>query len=225
MVIPERAAPLATWLPLVRWRRPAALIALVSAAVVLAIGVLVHGSSTGTGWDEQVRRAVADTFSWNWRQRALDVTNPALAVAVLGAVAVGAIVRRRWNLLILVLIAAPVSVVLSEVVLKPLVGRHRGDSLAYPSGHETGLGSAVCVLALVLLGSSVPVLAKTIGMIVLALLLVVGGIGLVGAFYHYATDIVGAVGVVVATTLATAMAIDSIWARSRGRSAAPTGRR
>lgn len=202
---------------LVSWRRSAALLAVVSAAVVLALGVLVHDSSSGTRLDERVRRAIASTVSWSWRQHALDITDPPLIVAVLAVVAVIAIVRRRWDVLALVLIAPPISVVLTELVLKPLVGRHSGDSLAYPSGHETGLGSVVCVLAVVLIGSSVRTVYKAIGLIVLALLLVIGAIGLVGAFYHYATDIIGAVGVVVTTTLAAALAIDAVKARRVAR--------
>lgn len=214
------------------WRRSAALLAVVSAAVVLALGVLVHGSSTGTWLDERVRRAIADTVSWSWRQHALDITDPPLLVAVLALVAVIAIVRRRWDVLALVVVAPPISVVLTEFVLKPLVGRHSGDSLAYPSGHETGLGSVVCVLAVLLIGSSIRVVYKATGLIALGLLLVIGAIGLVGAFYHYATDIIGAVGVVVATTLAAALAIDAVnagcgrraWPRG-GRSCGPTSLR
>lgn len=208
------------------WRRSAALLAFIGAAVVLALGILVHGSSSGTWLDERVRSAIVSSVSWSWRQHALDITDPRLVVVVLAIVAVVAIVRRRWDVLALVLIAPPISVVLTEVVLKPLVGRHSGDALAYPSGHETGLGSAACVLALLLIGSSVRTMYKAVGLIVLALLLVVGGIGLVGAFYHYATDVIGAVGVVLATTLATALAIDSIKLRSRrGRPASLSGQR
>ena len=52
---------------------------------------------------------------------------------------------------------------------------------------------------------------------VLALAVVAGAVGLVGHFYHYATDTIGAVGVVLAVTLGAGLLIDRIAAKIRSR--------
>jgi undecaprenyl-diphosphatase len=208
----------------VPWPRVAFALIAASIAVVAFLGALVHDDTHGNWFDNGVLRVVRDVFP-DWTQRtAMHLTDPPLVLGLLVSIALVGLLVRRWDVTALAILAPAVAVLLTEEVLKPLVHRSntvvthglgQSEALAYPSGHETGLASLTCVLGVILLSSAVRNSRKLLWTAVLALATVAAAIGLVGQFYHYATDTVGAVGVALAVTLGTGLLIDRTTARIR----------
>lgn len=188
----------------------------VCAAVVLGLGAWFHGQSRPTAFDRGVDNWIADR-SVRFVTIGLRVSEPRLVLGLFVALAICAGLLRRWDAVLLAVLTPLVSVFVIEIVLKPLVDRTNGEydalvhihSLTYPSGHESGIGSFLAVLALLLLRSRWPVVAKVAGTVGVLALLVLAAIGLVGNYYHYATDTIGSLGVVVATVIGLASAIDA----------------
>src|SRR5437764_1004348 len=84
----------------------------------------------------------------------IQLGNPGtIAVLCLGITAI-CIVWRRWRAAALALLAPPVAAVITELVLKPLIGRHIGHAFSFPSGHATGAFAVATVASLVLLQPS-----------------------------------------------------------------------
>ncbi len=201
------------------WPRTALALIAASVAVVAALGALLHDATGGNWFDNAVLRVIGDVVP-DWVQGlALHLTDPPLVLGLLVSTAVVGLLVRRWDVAVLAVLAPAVSVLLTEEVLKPLVHRSnvivteglgQSDALAYPSGHETGLASLVCVLGVILLSSGVRSSRKKWWTALLALALIAGAVGLVGHFYHYATDTIGSVGVVLAVTLGAGLLIDRI---------------
>jgi undecaprenyl-diphosphatase len=127
--------------------------------------------------------------------------------------AVICVLRRRWRGLTLSVIGVAVSVALTELVLKPLVGRHTGHALAFPSGHTTGAFALATTAAVLLLQRGTIRLHISLRLLLAAMsLLLAGGVAVavVGLGYHYTTDAVGGFCVALGTVLALAIAIDLV---------------
>jgi membrane-associated phospholipid phosphatase len=207
---------------LVPWPRVALWAIAVSAAVVAILGGLVHDHAGTNRLDNAILQVINDVVPDRALRLALHLTDPPLVVGVLAATAVFALLLRRWNIAALAVIAPPIALLLTESVLKPVVHRSgEAESLAYPSGHETGIASLVCVLGLVLLASPVRRRRKVVLAAVLVAVVVAAAVALVGRYFHFATDTVGAVGVAVAVTLAVALVIDRVSAAIIARRRAP----
>jgi hypothetical protein len=202
---------------LVPWPRAALALIAASVAVVALLGALVHDDTAGNWFDNGVLRVIRDVVP-DWAQRAaMHLTDPPLVLGLLVSIALVGLLVRRWDVTALAAMAPAVSVLLTEAVLKPLVHRSntvvthglgQSEALAYPSGHETGLASLACVLGVILLSSGVRHARKLMWTGVLALAVVAAAVGLVGQFYHYATDTIGALGVALAVTLTAGLLID-----------------
>jgi membrane-associated phospholipid phosphatase len=201
-----------------------------SVVVVAILGGLVHDDTHTNRLDNAILRLISDVVP-DWLQRlALHLTDPPLVAGLLVSTAVVAALVRRWDVTVLAVLAPLIALWLTEDVLKPLVHRSNvlvtvglsdSESLAYPSGHETGLASLVTVLGLVLLGSGVRRGRKIVWTAVLAAALVAAAIALVGRYFHFATDTVGAVGVALTVTLTVALAIDKVGAVISSRQREP----
>jgi len=132
---------------------------------------------------------------------------PAIGFAVIIVVTIGLALaawhrRDGWGLLLCVL-GPGIAYVLTESVGKPLVARHRGVSLSFPSGHAT-VTASVAALFLLLVHRwfgwrSTIVLVPVACALPLTVCLAVLQLG-----YHYPTDLVGGVGVGFGTVLAVA---------------------
>lgn len=120
-----------------------------------------------------------------------------VAALLLGALGY-ALYRRMWLPAALVVVTPVVAVWLSRV-LKNVIGRQKGDAVAYPSGHTT--------LAVVVLGMLILVVGARVW------LLLASGIwaalGMLGqaVTYHYFTDTVG--GLLLGTSLVCLAAVIS----------------
>jgi membrane-associated phospholipid phosphatase len=198
------------------WRRAALVIVVVAAAVVLAMSIALHGRGT-TSFDTWTTRELYFHISDSARLFLLGLTTPAISFALLGFIALLAALLRKWEVVALAVIGPLLALVMTEIVLKPLVDRRwyptsiggtQSPGVAFPSGHETGLVSLLIVLAVLLARVQLSRRARGIAHGVLALWAVLGAVGLVRAFYHYATDTIGAVGVSVTCVLGVAILID-----------------
>jgi membrane-associated phospholipid phosphatase len=139
-----------------------------------------------------------------------DLGDPIPVALLMAALAAAAWWWRGGRGLAMVLVAPSAAMVTSSLVLKPIVGRTRGGSLAFPSGHTTAVASLAVTAAILVL--STPALAAGTRRLVaagLALLIVVVGVCLVGRGYHYPTDVLGALGVVAAVVGPAALVVDA----------------
>lgn len=110
-----------------------------------------------------------------------------------------------WGLL-LCLLGPGLAYVLTELVGKPLVGRHRGPTFSFPSGHATVTASVAAVFLLLVHRwygwRSTIVLTPVACVVPLTVCVAVLQLG-----WHYPTDLVGGVGVGLASVLAVAAAL------------------
>ncbi len=163
-----------------------------------------------------------------------DLGDPVPVVVVMLVLAAAAWWWRGGRGLAFALVAPAAAMITTSLVLKPIVGRTRGHELSFPSGHTTAVAGMAATAVILVLGTSA--LAPTVRRVVsiaLGVLVVVVGVCLVGRGYHYPTDVVGAVGVVLALVPPAALVVDAFAGlgdegdRSRpapGDVDAPTGR-
>jgi membrane-associated phospholipid phosphatase len=131
----------------------------------------------------------------------------ATALLVAGLVRVG---RGRGALL--AALAPAVASAITELVLKPQIGRTHDGASSFPSGHATGLGAVLVVVVVLALDRRPPRLpwwAQAVTCLSAVVVAACGCAALVAAQYHYASDTLGGVGVAVAAVLILALVIDS----------------
>ncbi len=151
-------------------------------------------------------------------RRLITVGDPAVVVFLGICLVVAFLVLRKPRLALLAAAGPAAAAILSEYVLKPLIGRHIRESLSFPSGHTTGVVALAIVVAVAMLGPQHPPWPLPARWVICAVALAGAGAvatALVGAGYHYATDILGGACVAVAVVLSAAMLID--WAAAHRR--------
>jgi len=137
------------------------------------------------------------------------------------AVALGALVLALLSLLghrpraaFFALVAAPAAGGLTELVLKPLVGRTsaQSSSLAFPSGHTTGASAVALTVVVLLLAWGSRGVLTGISAAVLGLIALAGAAGtalsVVALGWHYASDVVGGVCVAAVVVPGAALLTD-----------------
>jgi membrane-associated phospholipid phosphatase len=204
-----------------------AVLAPLSAVGALALGWRYSGTEAAGALDHQLDgQLVAHRGSHLgllWHISDLG-SPPALPLGVLVLAAVAALTGRRWPALLLTVAGPLAAVVLTEFVLKPLVGRTYEGGLSLPSGHTTSITSMAWVFVLVFVagGRQRPwwLRAGLVGLAVLAVLGVAGS--MVALNQHYTTDTVAGALVATAVVGAVALLLDG-WLRRREtvRQAAP----
>ena len=145
--------------------------------------------------------------------------NPVPAALLAAAVASAAAAARRWAGVLLTLGGTVTAVAITELILKPLIGRLRYGHLSFPSGHTTAVCS-VAIAAVLMLAT-----ARRPGSAVLRLVasltpVVVAGsvaIALVARHVHYATDTLAGCCVAAATVPALALVLDSLALHAQSR--------
>ena len=202
-------------------RRPAVVALAACVAVTAALALAFAGQHQPARVDALVDPRVTDLLG---RFPALLYWLPVLgtlgpATLMTAALVLACLAARRWSGAVLAALAAPVATCLTEYVLKPLVGRHLGSSLTFPSGHATSMFAfaVTCVILLLdpprrrvpglvrlLLAASALLLAATVAAVMVAK----------GA--HYFTDAVAGAAVGTGVALAFALAIDWVTSRRPG---------
>jgi membrane-associated phospholipid phosphatase len=186
------------------------------------MGLAYHNQNTGTAFDDSVDGWIRRR-SPRLMNDLVHLADP-LLIAVLFTILIAvACLRRRWDVALLAFFTPVCATLLVEQVLKPWIHRTQSDPyivhtfgyepLAFPSGHETGIGSLVAVLGLLVLTSRWSNGRRTLVVAVMLLVDAIAAIGLVGRYYHYTTDTVGAFLVCVAVTLIVALVVDAVLPR------------
>jgi undecaprenyl-diphosphatase len=137
--------------------------------------------------------------------------DPIPVTAMTAALLLACLATRRRRGAVLVAVAVPVAAVLTELVLKPVIGRTLAGELSFPSGHATGVFAVAAAFAVLLVDPLQPRMPAPLRLLlVLAVLLAACAVAaaLVGMRAHYFTDTVGGAGVGTAVVLATALILD-----------------
>lgn len=196
-----------------RWRASALATVLVCVVVVLVLALRYAHQRQAGGLDRAVDDWLTGHVNFRTALWFADLGNGPVVLVLVAALIVGCVllhIRRGLALVVLASVTAPS---LTEWVLKPAVHRTKDGYLAYPSGHATGFCTVAFVLVLLVLG---PVRHRfrrrfVVSVSSVALLLAAAcAVGLVATDFHYATDVLGGIGVAGATVLTLALAIDAV---------------
>ncbi|MDQ2825837.1 MAG: phosphatase PAP2 family protein, partial [Actinomycetota bacterium] len=184
--------------------------------------VRVRGGTTPLGVDRSASRIVGSprlgelaarahvTSHWPRGTMGLVVGDglPLAAAAIVLVLAAVAWSRRDGRAVAVCLLGPALAVVMTDQILKPLVDRHYGAGLAYPSGHATG-AAAVATLAVVLFhrwrGWRAAAWLTPLAFALPAVM----GVALVRLAFHYPSDVVGGTAMGVATLVSVALLLDT----------------
>jgi membrane-associated phospholipid phosphatase len=210
-------------------RRPAAVIAACSLAVTVVLGVLTAHSSRPDALDGTVDSWVQRTFGVHHGTMLLleDVGKPAEVVVLTLVIVLACLATRRVNGAALTAVSVAVSVVLTEFVLKPVVGRTLGGYLVYPSGHTGFAFTLATVIVVLMLNPPRRQLRRTVKGVVAAGVALIGSavaVAMIGLHAHYFTDTVGGAALAIGVVLTTTFLLDTERLRRQMRTAGP-GRR
>jgi membrane-associated phospholipid phosphatase len=198
--------------------------AVLAACVVVTttLGLLFRGEARPDEFDSVVDNAVVARFSGH--QGVLPwlalpgSTIPLIAVSVV--IAVGCLIARRPNGVVLAVTAVPVTAFLDDTVLKHLVDRTHLGQLSFPSGHTASAMTLATVLGVLLHDPA----RRTANRVARAALVVAACVvtaivaaGVIGLRWHYFTDTVGGVALGTGTVLTLAFLIDLVAGMMRSR--------
>lgn len=187
----------------------------VSAAVTAILGAL-FAHRARAGWldaaiDAQVRASLG---GHRWLlNRVAALGTPIPVIAMTAALVLACLVTRRWRGAVLVAVAVPAAEAVTELLLKPLIGRTLGGGLSFPSGHATSVFALATAVAILLAGPLRPPMPATVRLLLaLAAVLAAGAVAIavVALGYHYFTDTVGGATVAIGMVLAIALMIDML---------------
>lgn len=141
--------------------------------------------------------------------------SPAFVIGGAVVLALLCLLARRPRAALFALVAAPAAGAVTELVLKPAVGRQRvADALMFPSGHTTGaFALALTVVVLVLPRENTRLLSALARLVVGAAALAaasVVAIAVVALGWHYVTDTIGGVTTAVVVVVAVAAVLDAV---------------
>jgi membrane-associated phospholipid phosphatase len=203
------------------WRVPAAVLC-IAAAAVLTTFVLTFGHRGSTRFDTWAFEELYAHVSTGAAGTLLGFSTPQIGISLAALAALVAALVRRWDVAALAALGPTVTVVVTEFVLKPTLGRALvidgvGVTGVFPSGHESVVASTACVLAVVVWQLPMGRGVRAVVLTMLGAWTVLAALGLVRNFWHYATDTIGAACLSVAVVLGMALAIDAVAGRRAGR--------
>lgn len=196
----------------IRLRYPAAMIALLCVIIVAGLGAWFHQRSSPAGVDRFVAHWVHQVAGQHvgLMEQVIRIGDPLSVAALVVGLALGTAALGRWRMVLLAVVGPTAAVLVTELLLKPMVGRTRYGQLAFPSGHTTGPAAVATVVLVLFLGG-----AWLTSPMVKAMLTLLGfgvsvavSVALVGRNWHYATDTLGGICVAVASVLVVALVID-----------------
>jgi membrane-associated phospholipid phosphatase len=181
--------------------------AISTALLAAGLGPERHTDRVDAVLDARVRAGLAghhkllEALAWPGGQPAIAGMTAALILACL--------LRRRYRGAALLAISIPAAAVITERLLKPLVGRTLLGFLSFPSGHATGtfaLASAVTVLL-----AGAPAMPRAVRLAAAAAAFAIASAvaaAMIALGFHYFTDAVAGAAVGAGTVLATALVLD-----------------
>ena len=201
--------------------RPLAVAIVATCVLVIAVqgAWLRHGMETG--WvDTAVNAKVQATLGGHPALLAVLVWpgGPVVVTAMAAAIVLACAARRRYREAAFMAISVPLAAAITELVLKPLIGRTSwGDP--FPSGHVTSVAALATALTVLLARTPTRVprplrlaLACTAFLIAAAVAL-----GVIGANMHHFSDTVGGAAVGAGTVLLIALVLDILSRKGRRR--------
>lgn len=183
--------------------------------VTVVIGLLVVHQSQAGAFDRSADSWLRAAFGGRYRlpHLAADLAEP-VQYTLAAAVIVGAcLAAGRLRGAVLTAVSLPGAIVVTEFLLKPLVGRTLGGHLVYPSGHASRAFALATVIAVLLLGPQAPrwPLPARLALAVTALLVAACvAVAVTAIRYHYFSDTLGGAAVGAGSVVATALALDWI---------------
>ncbi len=195
-----------------RARIPAMLV-IVLAIIVIAVSGIRYADQDMAGYlDLRLDALIRDHLSRDQplTRTLISLGNPAQAAMLVATVAAAAAAARRWSGVLLIIIGTVTAVTITELILKPLIGRLRFGHLSFPSGHTTAVAAVAITTAILISGARWP-RSTTVRLITgLAAVAVAVGVALslVAQHIHYATDTIAGYCVALATVPAVALFLD-----------------
>ena len=213
-------------------------VALIGFALLAGLVADTHS----TGFDDWLFRELYRHTGDGFARASLGLSEPVVSIAICGLVVVAAAIARRWDIAALA-VAGPVgTVLLTEYVCKPLIGRvlATGDIFAalqvrvpnfdeysytgvFPSGHQSAVAATACVLVIVCCQPTVSRRLRAVLLGLIGVWTLIAAVGLVRNLWHYATDTLGAMLLAVTVVSAAALALDRYLAPAQIRLAARLG--
>ena len=188
----------------------AAIVAACAGTTALLGALLGHGAHTGpmdTSVDSSVRAGLAG------HPKLLELlARPGDLPAIAGITAIlvlACLLRRRYRGAGLLALSVPAAAVITERLLKPLVGRTALGFLSFPSGHATGTFALATAVTVLLAGAPALPRAVRLAAVVIAFAIAsVAAAAMIALGFHYFTDAVAGAAVGTGTVLAAALVID-----------------
>ena len=205
-----------------RARRPAAVIAVCCVVLTLVLAVLTAHTSHPGPLDAAVDSWIQRVVGAHRRILHLveDVGEPTEVALLTLAIVLACLAFRRVNGAVLTVLSVAMSVVLTEAVLKPIVGRTLNGYHVYPSGH-TGLAfTLAAVIVVVLLNPPGNRLHRPLKIAIAAVAALVSSavaVAMIGLSYHYFTDTVGGAALAIGVVLTISFLLDTEGVRRRLR--------
>jgi membrane-associated phospholipid phosphatase len=202
-----------------RWLRLPTAVLLVACVALTALAVQFAGRGQ-SGWlDSAIDPRIQAGFSrfpvlLSWLPD-VGTLRPVALITLALVLACTAI--RRWSGAVLAAVAVPAAIGLTEYVLKPYFGRVIGQSL--PSGHATSMFALAAICAVLLVdppGRRVPVVVRSLLVLVALMLAAAVAAAMVATGAHDFTDAVAGAAVGTGLVLACALTLDLVISRARG---------
>jgi membrane-associated phospholipid phosphatase len=196
-----------------RLRRPAALLVAGCAVVTALLALPVRHQARPDGLDAAVDTWIRDGLGGYQGPLHLmaDLGDLIPVTVMIGALVAACLVARWWRGAALAAIAVPAAVVLTEAVLKPVIGRSLDGYQSFPSGHATALFGLAATCAVLLANPPRPRLPRAVRLSLVlgaALIAATVAVAVVVLRYHYFTDTVAGTAVGVGIVLLTALLLD-----------------
>ena len=196
--------------------RPRAGVLLAGCAVLVAVlGLVFARQNTADRFDHVVDSPVIAGFA-SHHALALWLAFPGSmfpAVVLTTALTIGCLLTGRRRGAVLAILAVPVTAVITDWLLKPLVHRTYIGQVVYPSGHTAtivALAAAVTVLLLAPPRPEMPSWLRTLILAVAYLTALAVVVGVIAVRFHYFTDTVAGAAVGVGTVCGLALVLDLI---------------
>jgi membrane-associated phospholipid phosphatase len=150
--------------------------------------------------------------------RLLDVLiwpgGPVAVTAITITLALACAARRRYRKVALVVISVPAAIMITELLLKPLVGRHMWSTLSFPSGHTTSVFALAAAVTVLLIGRPGAAMSRELRLLLALTAFFTAALvafALIARGLHYFTDTVAGAATGIGTVLLTALMLDLLW--------------
>lgn len=196
--------------------RPRAGVLLAGCVVLVAVlGAVFAHQSTADRFDHAVDAPVITWFD-DHHTLALWLAYPGTtipAVVLTAALAIGCLLTGRRRGAVLAILAVPVTAVITDGLLKPLVHRTYIGQVVYPSGHTATIVALAATVTVLLLAPPRPAMPRSLRILILAvayLAAVAVVVGVIAVRFHYFTDTVAGAAVGIGTVCGLALVLDLI---------------